>query len=219
MTSVKPAPTSLLLTGFGPFPGVADNPSARLVETLAASLPLPGFDLHHAVLPTEWHAVAETAPALLEATRPDIVVHFGVCSAASTIRIECTAVNATTPSEDAAGRHPRHPLIRPDGGAQLHTGLRTAELARALRERGFPALPSLSAGRYLCNFLYYQSLDWGARRKKAPLTLLVHIPPPEEASGFTSEARLHSAAERLLSMLIEQHRAAAPAPAPDVSAA
>ena len=44
-------------------------------------------------------------------------------------------------------------------------------------ERGIPAAPSRSAGRYLCNFLYYLSLDWATRQEQSPAVLFVHIPP------------------------------------------
>ena len=53
----------VLVTGFGPFPGIAENPSAWLAETLAAEPPMLDAELHTRVLPTAWQA-AELMPRL-----------------------------------------------------------------------------------------------------------------------------------------------------------
>ena len=48
----------VLITGFGPFPGVPDNPSSWLAEALAAGAAAQAdAELHARVLPTEWQAV------------------------------------------------------------------------------------------------------------------------------------------------------------------
>jgi len=78
----------VLLTGFGPFPGVPDNPSARLVEALAAAPPIHDCDVHSRVFPTEWETVAALAPALHETLQPQVIVHLGVSERSKTFRIE-----------------------------------------------------------------------------------------------------------------------------------
>ena len=59
----------VLLTGFGPFPGAAENSSAWLVEELAGDRQLShlGCDLHAEVLPTEWAEVSRLGPGLSSA--------------------------------------------------------------------------------------------------------------------------------------------------------
>ncbi len=54
----------VLVTGFGPFPGVAENPSAWLAETLAAEPPNFDAEFHARVVPTAWQA-AELMPQAL----------------------------------------------------------------------------------------------------------------------------------------------------------
>ena len=56
----------VLLTGFGPFPGAAINPSAWLAETLPGHVRGLDCDLHAKVLPTEWAAIADLTPRLHE---------------------------------------------------------------------------------------------------------------------------------------------------------
>ncbi|MEG6510130.1 pyroglutamyl-peptidase I [Methyloligella sp. 2.7D] len=200
-----PQNTQLLLTGFGPFPGVPENPTTRLVAELAARLEhRPGLDLTQSLLATEWNHVAREAPALLERTRPDIAIHFGLCRGASAIRIERSAYNATASSADAAGRGPSAPDIRPGAAHRLDTGLPAAALARHLRASGVHALPSLSAGRYLCNYLYYLSLDWAAARTPNALSLFVHIPPARSQGGYLDDDRILAGAETLVTHVLER---------------
>ena len=86
------SPTRILLTGFGPFPGVPDNPSARLVKTLARirSFAPRDCELHMQVLPTEWGAVGMLVPSLLNSLQPHVTIHFGVSQQARSLRIERT---------------------------------------------------------------------------------------------------------------------------------
>ena len=62
--------------------------------------------------------------------------------------------------------------------------------------RGLPAVTSRSAGRYLCNFLYYHSLAWARGQTETPLVLFVHI-PPLPAGRFREQTLLDGAREIL----------------------
>ena len=75
-------------------------------------------------------------------------------------------------------------------------------LARHLRTQDLPAGTSRSAGAYLCNFLYYLSLDW-ARAQGAPCDVtFVHLPPGPRQGGPLSEAELLRGAELILRYLL-----------------
>ncbi len=67
--------TSVLVTGFGPFPGVPVNATMRLVPELvqAARHALPGVRVASAILATEWAAAPLRLDALLADTEPDLV--------------------------------------------------------------------------------------------------------------------------------------------------
>jgi len=184
----------VLLTGFGPFPGVAENPSGWLAETLAARKLAHDVDLHGYVLPTEWDAVAALAPDLHATLQPHVMIHFGVSPRAQGLRIERSAHNQAARRHDANGRLPDTPAISPAGAARLDTGLPVARLAAHLRAQGHAASASGSCGRYLCNFLYYRSLEWAnAQGRKA---LFVHVPLSRAQGGtFAADALLHAAQE------------------------
>jgi pyroglutamyl-peptidase len=189
----------ILLTGFGPFPGVPTNPSAWLAETLAEGLPAPDLHgrIHVRIFPTEWQAAALVAD-LCETLQPHVMIHFGVSEHAKTFRIEHSAHNRTAPRADAGGALPASPVILGEGAGRLDTAFPAAALARHLKTNGVAVVTSHSAGHYLCNFLYYHSLDWALRQSAPPLVLFVHVPPTSGRDGdFTDEMLLRGGQEIL----------------------
>ena len=194
--------TRVLLTGFGPFPGTPDNASAWLVASLAASS-RADTEVHAEVLPTEWTAVSHHAPRLLDTVAPHVALHFGVSPRATAFRIERFAHNATMARVDAAGAVPQSPGIVAVGAERLSTTVDAGELSRRLTARGLRATPSGCAGRYLCNYLYYLSLQWAARQPAPCMVAFVHIPPRPAHGGPFSENELIQGGEEILSYMIE----------------
>jgi pyroglutamyl-peptidase len=194
----------ILLTGFGPFPGAADNPSAWLVDALAQGQPssLADCNIHTDVLPTEWAEVAARGPRLFRQHRPELVLHFGLNKRAQGFHIERSAHNVIALKEDACGALPamRHVIER--GDARLDTAISTAELARHLRKQNLPARASRSAGTYLCNYLYYLSLYLARDRQDPCSVIFVHLPPGPRQGGPLSEAELLRGGEIILRYLL-----------------
>jgi pyroglutamyl-peptidase len=182
----------VLLTGFGPFPGVADNPSAWLAETLAQR-PVGQFaaELHAEILPTEWQAAA-LMPRLYETLQPHVMIHFGVSERANAFRIERSAHNRASRRADAGAALPATGVIHAEGQDRLDTALPADRLSAHLRTCGLPAVASRSAGRYLCNFLYYHSLAWARRQADPRLVLFVHVP---SLKSFSRETLLRGGEE------------------------
>src|SRR5690606_1355293 len=95
---------TLLLSGFGPFPGVPSNPTELLVRRFAAEPPGARFRLATRLLPTEFGGAAELLAGAIEAERPDAVVMLGV-GGAGPIRLERVARNGSRAERpDVAGR-------------------------------------------------------------------------------------------------------------------
>ena len=201
----------VLLTGFGPFPGVAENPSGWLAETLAAQGSADGWELKGRVLPTEWEAVAALAPHLHKSLQPHVMIHFGVCTRTKSLRIERSAHNRAAARVDAAGRLPILPAISPDGAMQLDTRLPVMALAAHLRAAGHAASASASCGRYLCNFLYYRSLEWASREGRD--ALFVHVPLTRAQGGNIAPKALLEAAHETLRFVLDAARPVQPSAA------
>ena len=189
---------TLLLTGFGPFPGVSFNPTGPLVMELARRHPtLQGARCVAHVFPTSYADVDRELPVLLAHKRPDIVVMFGVAARSRHLRIETCARNAlalTIP--DASGRRPAAAMIAPGGPLQMPLRVPAQRLLAAARAEGVPAALSRDAGSYLCNYLCWRMSE---PMTQAPrLAAFVHVPPvrPRPAPGFAELVRASEAIMR-----------------------
>lgn len=185
----------VLITGFGPFPGVGQNVSGWLARNLARTAECPA---HAELLPTEWDEVSNRAPRLLDETKPRLVLHLGLSQRAQAFRIERSAHNRAAAREDARGALPASAAIRAPGLPRIDTRVPTTQIARHLRSHGVPANASRSAGSYLCNFLYYLSLDWAGRQGAACDVCFVHVPP----ATLLSETELLRGSELILCYLL-----------------
>src|ERR1051325_6268765 len=101
--------TTILVTGFGPFPGAPFNPTQALVARLArlrrpalAAVPI----VPH-VFATSYAAVARDLPQLIARHRPDALLMFGLAARTRFLRIETRARNALALMADASQAKPR----------------------------------------------------------------------------------------------------------------
>ncbi|MGV1015072.1 MAG: hypothetical protein ACOYB4_08900 [Methyloceanibacter sp.] len=193
----------VLITGFGPFPGVPDNPSAWLAQTLAGQTRGLDCQLQAQVFPTDWDTVATLTPPLFESLKPEIMIHFGLNRRAQGLRIERSAHNRVAARADMRGALPTARTILPPGPERLDAAISATALAAHLRAHGLAAASSRSAGRYLCNFLYYRSLEWAARQEKPIVALFVHIPPTVSQGGPIGEAELLHGAQETLRFVLD----------------
>lgn len=153
--------TALLVTGFGPFPGVTVNPSQHVVAAIEAA---GHRDVAVARLATEWAVCAEVAARAADAAA---VLMFGVAPGARSIRYERVALPGVSRGPDAAGAHASVSRL-----TYRRSQLPVPHLAAEARLAGFPVTLSSSAGTYICNASY------GAALSANPRTLFVHIPMP-----------------------------------------
>jgi pyroglutamyl-peptidase len=178
ITEVMRRRDTILLTGFGPFPGVAENASQRLVPKLA-HLAARRFSAHRVVariLPTEWERAPARLEDLYERERPKLVLHFGVSPHASSYVIETQARNARKPAADATGALPRDSAVVRGGPDTLAARLPAADIAQRLTALKVPAVTSSDAGTYLCNAILYRSLICAEQIAEPEAVGFLHIP-------------------------------------------
>jgi pyroglutamyl-peptidase len=172
---------TILITGFGPFPGHPRNASGLLAELLAdiTRRSLPGYDVRAAVLPVEWQAGPQRLAELLRETSPFVALHFGVSRRARGFVIEQRAVNVAAESCDASGAMPVNCAVAAGGPGELQSTFPASLILTRLRRLGLPVKLSRNAGHYLCNSVLYHSL---AESRAADLPRIasrrgfVHIP-------------------------------------------
>src|SRR5882672_5326382 len=88
--------TTVLIIGFGRFPGAPFNPSGPLARAVAARRrpAFEGADRVVHVFETSYAAVDRDLPKLLARHKPDIVLMFGLAGRTRFVRIETVARNA-----------------------------------------------------------------------------------------------------------------------------
>jgi pyroglutamyl-peptidase len=169
--------TTVLITGFGPFPRAPFNPSGPLARQLAgrARPALAGIRRIAHVFPTSYRAVDRDLPALIARHRPAVVLLFGLAARTPHLRIETRARNLRTPLfPDAQRLCPEARAIRPGGPPAHGSRAPHRRLVAVARMAGVPARLSRDAGPYVCNFTYWRALELDA--DGAPLVQFVHIP-------------------------------------------
>ncbi|HZS03131.1 MAG TPA: peptidase C15 [Chloroflexota bacterium] len=189
----------LLLTGFAPWADIEENPAQRLAARLdgwrAGEWRVAGL-----VLPVAHVAASADVAAALRDLRPHAVLHLGLAAGRPALTVERWAHNeADFPIPDTAGAQPRAEPLREDGPGQRASALDVAAAVRALQAAGVPAAPSNTAGTYVCNAVYYRTLDWAATAGYAGPVGFVHLPTAATVSLADQERAL----ERLLRSLAQ----------------
>lgn len=191
-------PRRVLVTGFGPFPGVPENPSAVIAAGLAERPP-PGVRLLAHVLPTAW-SVLPMVPGL--AAGAEVVLHVGVAAETVRPRLEAVAWNRCAALADADGRQPAEARLAPASPCRLRPRIAAGTIAAAVRRAGRPVDVSHSAGAYLCNAVFFRSLAAAGRRTRPPAVAFLHVQMPGPRRGGRL-ADLRALAEAVVAALAD----------------
>jgi pyroglutamyl-peptidase len=184
---------TVLVIGFGPFPGAPDNPSATLAARLAR-IRRPAFAHHRVVthvFPTSYAAVARALSALIARHRPEIVVMFGLAARTPYIRVELQAANRVSVLHpDIDNRVSTAREIRPGGPQILRTRAPTARLVAAARTAGVDVRASRDAGSYVCNYAYWLALEAANAPRGPNVVVFIHVPKLRTARRRKGRPRL-----------------------------
>jgi pyroglutamyl-peptidase len=190
---------TILITGFGPFPGAPRNPTQALATRLATAK-RPSLRLIGHVFATRYDAVDRELPALVERHRPDALLMFGLHRRARTLRVETLARNALSDRPDAGGAVPATRRID-TGGDHARMAAPALRLVHAARRAGVEAVLSRDAGNYLCNYLCWRATALVNRKSGPQLAAFIHVPPvAHRPSGWSTlgDAALERAGAAML---------------------
>ncbi len=171
--------TTILLTGFGPFPGAASNPTEPLVAELAACRgpKLANVRRLAHVFCVSYETVDRELPELLAREKPDALLMFGLAARSRYLRVETLArnmLNCVLP--DASGCVPAAAVISSDAPAELPLPAPAHRLVTAAKGAGVPVARSHNAGGYLCNYLCWRAAE-AAKTGTPRLAAFIHVPP------------------------------------------
>ena len=190
----------LLVTGFGPFPGVRHNPSGQIALAVgrSARLKRQGVRIAAHELIVTYTALPDLVE-LIDREKPDAILMFGIAARTRQPRLERRGENRTRPlSVDASGTRPKSRKL--DETAPLIRNVRVAlePLRLVIQQQGFKPTLSNNAGAYLCNAVLFTALG---EKPDAPC-IFVHVPKLSR-DGIT---RMAKAGEDLAAMLLAQAR-------------
>ena len=153
-----------LVTGFGPFGSVTDNPSGRLAE--ACGQPFEVLEVAY-----------ESADAFIQGLSPerfDTLLMLGVAVSRDRLTPELFARNWRGDTPDVRGKALPGPIEEGEP-LLIESTLWTPHLLAGL-EVADNLRTSLDAGSYLCNYLCYRAL----RHFPAKRVGFLHVPPFEK---------------------------------------
>jgi len=176
---------TLVLTGFGRFHGMTDNPTTHIVEAITEmynnSAPPSVGKFVSRIIVVSATEVTTAANELLELGDDNRIVflHLGVDAVRDgKFRLELNAFN------DASFRAPDEDGCQPDAeqivkdeefGNKIVTTLPLESYVEKLTERGYLVETSESAGRFLCNYIYYLMSRVSVNKPNYE-SLFVHVP-------------------------------------------
>ncbi len=165
---------TLLLTGFDAFGGASVNPSASIVEAIAAKA---HDTVVGKVLPTSFVRAATAIEQLLLDHRPCVTLMLGVHAKARQLVFERRARNRDhSLALDNDGERHLDQLVVPRGPEQYLGTLPWQALHDRARLVGIAAVDSDDAGGFVCNHVYYRAAHCVATRGLSTRVGFVHLP-------------------------------------------
>lgn len=147
---------TIVLTGFEPFAGDARNPSSEACALLDGEV-IADHRVRSLCLPTAFGAAALRLLREIAATEPALVIATGLAGGRTEVTPERFAMNfADARIPDNRGRQPRERTLIAGAPLAYASTLPITRIVAQLRAAGIPAAPSLSAGAYVCNELYFR---------------------------------------------------------------
>lgn len=209
----------VLVSGFGPWGGIDENPTALVLDRLKASA---GPGLATLLLPVESAAIPAAVGEAFRDHDPILWLGLGLAIGSATIAVERLAANLRDFAEpDAAGVTASGPVV-PGGPAAYPATVPVPAIVAALRGHGIPARASTTAGTFLCNQLMYEVLHAAAASGARTRVGFLHVPAhPALVARQTGRAADHPSMD--IAMMTEAVRisiaAATDAASPASSAA
>ena len=150
---------TLLLTFFGPFPGVPVNPTVALAEGAQRLLTRmrPDLNVITRELPVSYDGSSTALRGALQDVQPDALISLGVAVGRDVVSLEQVAINLDSAGiEDNDGDQRCDEPIAPGGQEAYFSSLPVRASFERLRAAGEPVEISYTAGTYVCNHVFYE---------------------------------------------------------------
>lgn len=194
MTTAPTQARTLLLTFFGPFPGVPVNPTVALAEGAQRLLTRmrPDLNVITRELPVSYDVSSTALRTALQDVQPDALISLGVAVGRDVVSLEQVAINLDSAGiEDNDGDQRCDEPIAPGGQEAYFSSLPVRASFERLRAAGEPVEISYTAGTYVCNHVFYEGQRISRELGLSIPAGFVHVPAicadgEEDADGEES---------------------------------
>lgn len=169
----------LLLTGFEPFLKFTVNPTMKIVEELNGQT-IGGYEIVGRIMSVDFHASGKQLLSHIEEIQPDAVISLGLAGGRYKITPERIAINVKDGDADNEGHIPVDEPIAEDSEPAFLSTLPIRAMVNKLKDKGFPAEISNTAGTYLCNNVMYEGLRYAKTQNRPIPSGFIHIPASHE---------------------------------------
>ena len=165
----------VLVTGFDPFGGESINPAWEALKVIKDEI--AGAEIVKMQIPTVvGKSIAKIHDKMVE-INPDIVIAVGQAGGRFGVTPERVAINVTDARiPDNEGNQPIDEPIFAVGATAYFSNLPVKAMVQAIKDAGYPASLSNTAGTYICNHVMYGILYY--IRKEFPNVRggFIHVP-------------------------------------------
>jgi pyroglutamyl-peptidase len=197
-TSVDDVQT-IYLTGFGPFLNFTENPSELIVDALNQTT-VEDYRIQGRVLPVNFTEAPRIIREDIERFDPDLIVCLGLDANSKGLTLELIGMNL---QYNPVIEKPLTSLkrIQKDGPFIIPTRLDVWQMYQRLKEDDIPVSLSMSAGLYVCNTVFYETLYYLQEESLDTPMGFIHVPPiqHDNTSGMKFDAMVDGIITILLS--------------------
>ena len=188
------ATRTILVTGFEPFGGETVNASWEAARRLDG-LRVGELTVAARLLPCAYDASVKELIRAIETLRPDAILMTGQAARRSVVCVERFARNLdNAAAPDNLGVRREAVAISAGAPEWLEAAAPVRTIAGAIRGAGIPARVSRSAGGFVCNHLYFGTLQYLRAAGRATPAVFVHLPAtPGQTQRAASTGRLTAA--------------------------
>ncbi|OCA82426.1 pyroglutamyl-peptidase I [Bacillus sp. FJAT-27225] len=169
----------LLLTGFEPFLGFPINPTERIVSALNGQT-IGDYKIVGLLLPVDFSSAPNRIVEEVRGLGPDAVISLGLAAGRNALTPERIAINCRDGAPDNKGVALEDAPIAEGGPDGYFSSLPIRTMVNVLKENGYPAEISNSAGTYLCNNVMYSVLHELTVSGRTIPAGFIHIPASHE---------------------------------------
>lgn len=144
----------ILVTGFDPFGGDKENPSAKILNNLPDVI--GGAEILKLEVPTIFNKSVDLIVDAINRLKPDVVISLGQAGGRTAVSIERVAINVDDARiKDNEGNQPIDQPIDANGPKALFSTLPIKAITEGLKAQNLPAVISNTAGTFVCNHVMY----------------------------------------------------------------